>query len=308
MIIGVKCLTLEMIAGHRETSLTVVFPFYPRRDVPLSLRLLERALHKALRQTPHVWVVEDGVRLVERADEFDLLSLPTNSGKVAAARHGIARALEREDARWFAVSDWDDEQEIEDVSVLLERLASRHSHAVIGNRYAHFRATEMPMHRLLLNYVQELIAARLGSRVTDLPSGIVACDRAFGQLFAGASKGRGDAVGFDWIALACIHRTVLSNAPVRAHMRADRTNGEKLARGFEILLHYETGLRQRGRGEVVEFCRHLVTALRSGSDIIEVPVDLLGGDRSCTAVRRGADYSFTSRSGSSALPSAVNPR
>jgi hypothetical protein len=276
----------------RDSAFTVVFPFYPQHDVSLSLRLLENALHKALRQTPHVWVVEDGVRLVEDADGINLLSLPTTSGKVAASRHGIARALERENAQWFAIYDWDEEQEIEDGSVLLELLTTRRSHAVIGNRYAHFGPTEILAHRVVLNYIQELIATRLGSRVTDLPSGIVACDRAFGQLFADVSKGRGDAVGFDWIALACIDRKVLSNAPVHARMRADRTHGEKLARGFAILLHYEAELRQRGRGDVAEFCRYLVTALRSGHDTIEIPVDKLEGGKPCAAVRHGADYSF----------------
>jgi hypothetical protein len=269
-----------------------VMPFFPHGDTKTALRLFHRAIEVVRHYSEEVWVIQDGVDIIAKSSSYHLVTLWPNVGKTTAVRNGFREAMESPRAHIFAVCDWDDEQDLHDLPVLIEMLANRSSNIVIGNRYAYFAQNETPPHRLVANYLQKLLAARLGFDATDLGSGLTVCDRSFAELFVNFSKTPRFGMGFDWTILAFLHEKKVMNAPIHARMRAPFMNGDKIVENFGAPLRYTEELERKGKQEIVAFCRHLVNALYAKCDRVQIRSELIGGDRPCVAIRDGDNYSF----------------
>jgi hypothetical protein len=224
----------------------------------------------------------------------DLCALPRRSGKVAAARVGTTKALSSPAARYIIVSDYDTEQSREEAPSLIEAI-QHGSAAVIGNRYGRLKEADLPMHRILLNKVLHSIAKVLDRDITDLPSGLIACNRDFANAFSKHSKSSADVVGFDWLLVSFFEGLTITELPISAEVRAPETDGIKLSRGFLTPVYYSHELTRSGHAALIRFCEWLSADLAKGSDRIEVPGYLIGLDCAIHLIRNGSNYSFTTK-------------
>lgn len=271
-----------------------ILPFHPgSRDVESARSLIEEALTNIWSCTPNcvVLIVQDGRSWLPEIRGVDLHTLPTRSGKVMATKIGIGEALAYDSVQYFIVSDYDSEQCQVDASALTEAIECG-ADAVVGNRYGMFDQSEMADHRLLLNRILFAISGILGQNVTDLPSGLICCNREFASAFVTLSRSTFDAVGFDWLMISFLTQLAITEVSIRAKMRAPHTNGLKLARGFLAPTLYAQELANGGHQAVVTFCKILSTQLIKAIDRIAVPIHLLGLEGEIYLLRSGSDYSF----------------
>ena len=276
-------------------SALVILPFYPgARDPDMATQMLFETIGRLVRIWPNITVVDDGAGIVPEGENYELLSMPQNRGKISAVREGIRSRLADDSIQFFSAVDFDDEQDQDDLVSLLDLLVHQEADAVVADRYAYFEAGKVLRHRRLANTLNLLLSRALGFEATDLAAAMVACNRTFAAHFVRQSSSTKEGLGFDWLPLCFLGGFRLVNAPIHAKMRSTSTNGDKLARNYAILLNYQEELVEAGAGRIVEFCQAYFNGLKERRDVILLPVGLLDAYGELVLVRQddGISYSY----------------
>jgi hypothetical protein len=283
-----------LIGASYPTPVVAIIPFKNRISTEYSLYHLNRTVCTLSNLGYCVVLVEDGPTGITRWPErlSTVISLPENRGKIYAARIGIQFALEMRSSKYYAICDWDDEQDHTSIPNLVSNLSNSSNCAIIGNRYGFFLPRDLPPHRIAANFTQTLLSRSLGSRCADLVSGISTCDRGFAEFFVANSKAEREGVGFDWLPLSALGGMTLFSKAIGASMRSNTTDRLKLIRNFKIPLKYEADLSRHGYDSAVRFCSEICRRLTEATAEVEIPVDILGSRHRVIATLMGDSCSF----------------
>ncbi len=169
-------------------AVTVVIPCYDAGD------RLAPVVTGALRETPHVIVVDDGS--TDGAPNgvtglgARLVGFPENRGKGAALLAGFRAAFEREGCACVVIVDADGQHDTTEIAKLYQAFCREHADLVIGER--DFGQVRVPWASWIGNRMTSAVSARLlGVRLPDTQSGFRLHSRRFAEdILASVAAGR----------------------------------------------------------------------------------------------------------------------